>query len=179
MSETGSGRFDDIWRKGSADARCRMRHGMSTLHPPQYLLTADKPSDNHSGSPESEPSYTIGDLARKFDISLRTLRFYESRGLLSPGRDGRRRLYARKDADRLAVIRKAKKLGFTLSEIRQMIAEEASQQTLRLSREKCLEQIALFERKLAEIEDALAELRWIYTSLSARMVEAKPADEKE
>ena len=52
-------------------------------------LTADEPSDNHSGSAESEPSYTIGDLARKFDISLRTLRFYESRGLLSPGRDGR------------------------------------------------------------------------------------------
>jgi DNA-binding transcriptional MerR regulator len=121
-----------------------------------------------------EPIYSIGDLARKFDVSLRTLRFYESRGLLSPSREGHHRRYGRKDADRLIVVLKAKKLGFTLAEIQEMIAangSEASRQTLKLSREKCLEQIALFERKLAETEEALAELRWIYTSLSARMAE--------
>jgi|SRR5580700_9128847 DNA-binding transcriptional MerR regulator len=150
---------------------------MNTCDPPQYFLNADETSDNHSGSAENEPIYTIGDLATKFNISRRALRFYESRGLLSPGRDGRRRLYGRKDVDRLAVIHKAKKLGFTLAEIRQMIADEASQQTLKLSREKCLERIALFERKRAEVEDALAELRSIYTSRSARMVQDKPADE--
>ena len=123
---------------------------------------------------EDEPIYSIGDLARKFDVSLRTLRFYESRGLLSPSREGRHRRYGRKDADRLTVVLKAKKLGFTLAEIQQMIAangSEASRQTLKLSREKCLEQIAVFERKLAETEEALAELRWIYTSLSARMAD--------
>jgi len=155
-----------------------MRLEMSTCNPPQFFLAADDGRDNASGSPASEASYSIGELARKFDISLRTLRFYESRGLLSPGRQDGRRLYVRKDVDRLAVIRKAKKLGFTLSEIRQMIADDASQQTLKLSREKCLEQIALFERKVADIEDALAELRWISTALSARMAGAKPADEK-
>jgi hypothetical protein len=48
---------------------------------------------------------------------------------------------------------------------------EASRQALKLSREKCLERIALCERKLAETEEALAELRWIYTSLSARMAD--------
>ena len=125
-----------------------------------------------------EPTYSIGDLARKFDVTLRTLRFYESRGLLSPSRQGHHRRYGRQDADRLTVILKAKKLGFTLTEIREMIAAdggEASRHALRLSREKCLEQIALFERKLAETEEALAELRWIYTSLSARMADADPA----
>jgi DNA-binding transcriptional MerR regulator len=125
-----------------------------------------------------EPTYSIGDLARKFDVTLRTLRFYESRGLLSPSRQGRHRRYGRRDADRLTVILKAKKLGFTLTEIRKMIAAdggEASRHALRLSREKCLEQIALFERKLAETDEALAELRWIYTSLSARMADADPA----
>lgn len=151
---------------------------MSTCNLPQFFLMADERPDNSAGSPESEPLCAIGELARKFDISLRTLRFYESRGLLSPGRQGRRRLYGRKDADRLAVILKAKKLGFTLSEIREMIADDASQQTLRLSREKCLEQIGFFERKVAEAEDALAELRWIYSSLSTRMTEVKPADEE-
>jgi DNA-binding transcriptional MerR regulator len=123
-----------------------------------------------------EPIYSIGDLARKFDVSLRTLRFYEGRGLLSPKRQGHHRRYGRRDADRLTVVLKAKKLGFTLAEIREMIAangSEASRQTLKLSREKCLEQIALFERKLAETEEALAELRWIYTSLSARMADGQ------
>lgn len=134
--------------------------------------------DHTSGD---EPVYSIGDLAKKFDVTLRTLRFYESRGLLSPGRDGHHRRYGRRDADRLTVILKAKKLGFTLTEIREMIAangSEASRHALKLSREKCLEQIALFERKLAETEEALAELRWIYTSLSARMGETAAADEK-
>jgi DNA-binding transcriptional MerR regulator len=122
----------------------------------------------------AEPIYSIGDLARKFDVTLRTLRFYESRGLLSPDRAGPHRRYGRNDADRLTVILKAKKLGFTLSEIREMIGADGAEASrhalkLKLSREKCLEQIALFERKLAETEEALAELRWIYTSLSARM----------
>jgi DNA-binding transcriptional MerR regulator len=124
-----------------------------------------------------EPHYSIGDLAGKFDVTLRTLRFYESRGLLSPSRQGHHRRYGRKDADRLTVILKAKKLGFTLTEIREMIAAdggEASRHALKLSRKKCLEQIALFERKLAETEEALAELRWIYTSLSARMAGDDP-----
>ena len=128
----------------------------------------------------AEPSYSIGDLAKKFDVTLRTLRFYESRGLLSPGREGHHRRYGRSDADRLTVILKAKKLGFTLSEIREMIGAdggEASRHALKLSRQKCLEQIALFERKLTETEEALAELRWIYTSLSARMGEKTAGDE--
>jgi DNA-binding transcriptional MerR regulator len=123
-----------------------------------------------------ESTYSIGDLARKFKVSLRTLRFYESRGLLSPGRQGRRRRYGRTDVDRLTVILKAKKLGFTLNEIRQMSAAEggeAARHALKLSREKCLEQIAVFEHRLAEITEALAELRWIYTSLSARIVDVK------
>jgi DNA-binding transcriptional MerR regulator len=124
-----------------------------------------------------EPSYSIGELARKFDVTLRTLRFYESRGLLSPGRQGQHRRYGREDVDRLTVILKAKKLGFTLGDIREMISADGamSRHALKLSREKCLEQIAVFERKLAETEEALAELRWIHTSLSARMAGDDPA----
>jgi DNA-binding transcriptional MerR regulator len=133
-----------------------------------WVESSADPADENA----DEPIYSIGDLARKFEVSLRALRFYESRGLLSPHRQGPHRRYGRRDADRLTVILKAKKLGFTLAEIREMIAAEsgeASRHALRLSRKKCLEQIALFERKLVETEEALAELRWIYTSLSARM----------
>jgi len=137
------------------------------------VFWVESPVDPADGNGD-KPIYSIGDLARKFDVSLRTLRFYESRGLLSPCREGHHRRYGRKDADRLTVVLKAKKLGFTLAEIQEMIAangSEASRQALKLSREKCLEQIAVFERKLVETEEALAELRWIYTSLSARMAD--------
>jgi DNA-binding transcriptional MerR regulator len=153
--------------------------GMSNCNSPELFAGTDdvvwveSPVDPADGNGD-ESIYSIGDLARKFDVSLRTLRFYESRGLLSPSREGHHRRYGRKDADRLTVVLKAKKLGFTLAEIQEMIAangSEASRQTLKLSREKCLEQIALFERKLTETEEALAELRWIYTSLSARMAD--------
>jgi DNA-binding transcriptional MerR regulator len=155
---------------------------MSNCNSPEIFTEADdvfwveRPADAAHANGD-EPIYSIGDLARKFDVSLRTLRFYESRGLLSPSREGRRRLYGSQDADRLTVILKAKKLGFTLSDIRDMIAadRDTSRHALRLSREKCLEQIASFERKLAETEQALAELRWMYTSLSARMAGEDPA----
>ena len=143
------------------------------------VFWVESPADPADGRGE-ESIYSIGDLARKFDVSLRTLRFYESRGLLNPSRHGLHRRYGRKDSDRLTVILKAKKLGFTLAEIREMIAAEsgeASRHALRLSRKKCLEQIALFERKLAETEEALAELRWIYTSLSASMADDKPCND--
>jgi DNA-binding transcriptional MerR regulator len=128
-------------------------------------LAAVGAPDNSSGSGKNEPVYTIGELAKQFELSLRALRFYESQGLLSPGRRDWRRLYERKDADRLTIILKAKKLGLTLCEIRQMIVGEGSQQTLRLSRERCLAQIGVLERKLAEIEEALEELRSMYASL--------------
>ena len=156
---------------------------MSNLNSPEMIAGADdvfwvdRPTDAADANAD-EPTYSIGDLARKFNVTLRTLRFYESRGLLSPSRAGQRRRYGREDADRLTVILKAKKLGFTLTEIREMIAAddgEASRHALRLSREKCLEKIAVFERKLVETEEALAELRWIYTSLSARMAGEDPA----
>ena len=141
-----------------------------------WVESPDDPTD----ATGDEPSYSIGDLAARFDVTLRTLRFYESRGLLSPSRQGHHRRYGRKEVDRLTVILKAKKLGFTLGQIRQMIAPgngEASRHALKLSRKKCLEQIALFERKLAETKDALAELRWIYTSLSERMGGDKRTDD--
>jgi DNA-binding transcriptional MerR regulator len=103
-------------------------------------------------------------LAKRFNLTLRALRFYESRGLLSPGRRGRRRMYGREDAERLAVILKGKKLGLTLEEISQLIANRGSQQLPLLSREQCLAQIDALERKLVEIEEALAELRSMYAS---------------
>ena len=116
---------------------------------------------------EREPVYTIGELAQTFQVSLRTLRFYESRGLLKPRRQGLKRRYGQKDVDRLAAIVRAKKLGFTLNEIHQMTnGSGANGHALLLTREKCQGQISLLECKLEEITHALSELRQMHTSLS-------------
>ena len=112
---------------------------------------------------------TISQMAEKFGVTPRALRFYESKGLLAPARDGRSRIYTRDDQHHLALILKGRKLGFTINEISQMIAAEAgraSPQALKVTREKCLEQIKLLERQLNETTEALTELRRLHASLS-------------
>ncbi len=102
---------------------------------------------------------TIGDIAREFDVTLRTLRFYESRGLLSPRREGMNRFYSQKDRTRLALILKGKKLGFTLSEIRALVAQsEDDKSGLQLSLPQIEEQLKLLRDQLAETHAAIAEL---------------------
>src|SRR5436190_22963552 len=118
--------------------------------------------------------FTIGELSREFGVTLRALRFYENKGLLSPQRDGLNRLYSQGDRTRLGLILKGKKLGFTLGEIRQMIAVEegdADSKTLLLSREKCLEQIELLQKQKAEIEEGLSELLRIHSQLSGKIAD--------
>lgn len=64
---------------------------------------------------------TIRELAAETGATLRTLRFYEERGLLSPRREGQLRLYSEADRDRLRMIREATKLGFSLCEVQEII----------------------------------------------------------
>jgi DNA-binding transcriptional MerR regulator len=120
---------------------------------------------------ESAKLYTIGDLAREFGVTLRTLRFYEDRGLLSPRRDGTARIYDARDRDRLSVILKGKQLGFTLTEIRAMVAEERSgngaAMNLKLSLDQIEDQIRHLEQQKIEIEEALAELKARRSGLAA------------
>jgi DNA-binding transcriptional MerR regulator len=112
--------------------------------------------------------FSITDLAKEFGTTLRALRFYESRGLLTPLREGRKRIFSRADRDRLALVLKGKKLGFTLAEISEMIEAQsgrASQHALKMSSEKCLGQIELFERQMREANEALTELRSMHRLL--------------
>lgn len=122
--------------------------------------SAGNSAANEAG--EGAKFYTIGDLAREFGVTLRTLRFYEDRGLLSPRRDGMSRIYDARDRDRLSVILKGKQLGFTLTEIRAMLAEERSgngpAMNLKLSLDQIEDQIRHLEQQKAEIEEALTEL---------------------
>ena len=65
--------------------------------------------------------YSIGDLSREFDVTPRAIRFYEDQGLISPGREGQRRIYTARDRTRLKLTLRGKRLGLSLSEIRELI----------------------------------------------------------
>lgn len=66
-------------------------------------------------------TWTISELSREFDITPRTIRFYEDQGIVSPARDGRNRVYAARDRTRLKLALRGKRLGLQLSEIRALI----------------------------------------------------------
>ena len=65
--------------------------------------------------------FSISELAREFDITPRAIRFYEAEGLIAPRRDGQRRIYTPRDRTRLKLTLRGKRLGLTLSEIRELI----------------------------------------------------------
>ena len=69
----------------------------------------------------AERSYSIGQLCDEFDVTPRTLRFYESQGLLSPTREGQARRFSHRDRARLALILRGKRFGFSLEEIRGLL----------------------------------------------------------
>lgn len=131
-----------------------------------------------SVSNDAAGGFTISDLARDFGVTLRTLRFYESRGLLAPARSGMTRIYSGRDRARLALILKGKQLGFTLVEIRAMLANEeskggegqeksASVGGLQLTRAQITEQLELLRTQHGEIESAIAELEGTLARLGA------------
>ena len=66
--------------------------------------------------------YSISDLAKEFDITTRTIRFYEDQNLIVPMRQGTRRLFQPRDRTRLKLILRGKRLGFTLAEISEIVA---------------------------------------------------------
>jgi DNA-binding transcriptional MerR regulator len=68
-----------------------------------------------------ETTYSITDLAREFGLTTRAIRFYEDQGLLSPQRAGRSRIYGNRDRVRLKLTLRGKRLGLSLSEIRELI----------------------------------------------------------
>ncbi len=133
--------------------------------------------------PMARDEYTIGDLARIYDVSLRTLRFYEDKGLLHPRRQGTARYYNASDRIRLELILKGKRLGFALAEIQQLIAsneKRAATQapaaptadlTVSLDRQQIQAQIAYLERQRDELDSAIAELRDAHVRMSRDAVD--------
>ncbi|WP_186393708.1 MULTISPECIES: MerR family DNA-binding transcriptional regulator [unclassified Pannonibacter] len=119
--------------------------------------------------------YTITQLTQEFGITTRTLRFYETQGLITPQRRGRQRLYKPADRTRLKLILRGKRLGFSLTEISEIIGMygkapgEAGQ--LQLLMRKIAERRAELEEKRNDIELTLAELTEVERGCLARLDE--------
>ena len=111
----------------------------------------------------SEKTYTITDLAHEFKVTARAIRFYEDKGLLHPSRNGMMRVYAKRDRARLQLILRGKRLGFSLSEIREMIDlydlgdNRIEQLTLTLKRSR--ERLSALELQRNDIEEAITQLK--------------------
>ena len=110
----------------------------------------------------ADAEYSIGELAAEFDVTARAIRFYEAEGLLAPRREGQRRIYTPRERTRLKLTLRGKRLGLTLSEIRDLIDMYEPGRDERPQLERFLAVLeahkAALERQSEDIEAQLAEL---------------------
>lgn len=106
---------------------------------------------------------TISDMCAAFNVTPRTLRFYEAKELLSPVRDGTRRLFTKRDRARLTLILRGKRFGFSLEDIRQLLDlydRDGSQETqLARTYDVARARLAQMEAQRTELDEAIGELK--------------------
>ncbi|WP_343983236.1 MerR family DNA-binding transcriptional regulator [Kribbella koreensis] len=112
--------------------------------------------------PAETSTWSIAELAAEYDVTLRTIRFYEDRGLLTPERRGTVRIYHPRDRVRLALILRGKRLGFTLDEIATIVdmydREPGEEGQLVYLLNQITTRRAELEQRRRDIDETLAEL---------------------
>lgn len=125
-------------------------------------------------------SYTIGDLAKEFDVTLRTLRFYEDKNLLNPRREGMTRIYSRRDRARLKLVLMGKKVGFSLTEIKDMLdlydLRDGQVTQLRVALGRFSEQIEVLQRQRDDVDTAIADLERTVAVVSGMLREKEKTE---
>jgi DNA-binding transcriptional MerR regulator len=115
----------------------------------------------------------IGDVSEMFDVSLRTLRFYEDKGLITPQRNGVTRLYSRKDLGRIKLILLGRKVGFSLREVKQLIdlyePGGANVSQMKATLEKGKRQLEKMKQQRLAIDEAIEELNNGMNQISERL----------
>ena len=110
----------------------------------------------------ADSKYTITELAREFGLTTRAIRFYEDQGLLAPSRAGRKRVYGHRDKVRLKLTLRGKRLGLSLSEIRELIDLYDAAKDEQVQVERFLEVLhrrrAILEQQREDIEAVLGEI---------------------
>lgn len=124
---------------------------------------------------------TIREMCDSFDVTPRTLRFYEAKELLFPIREGTKRLFTRKDRARLTLILRGKRFGFSLEEIRQLLdmydpgGTNAAQ--LQKTHEIAVERLALMQAQRADLDIAITELKGQLVEIQGRIARFHAAAE--
>ena len=141
------------------DARNRLPHGVPNGHAGSEIQSNDLPE-----AEANSRLSTIREMARDFQVSIRALRFYEDRGLLHPRRESTNRRYDARDRLHLKMILKGKQLGFTLSEIHDILAcrgEDSGKTELEMGLlpEQISAQISYLEQQRGQIDAAINTLR--------------------
>jgi DNA-binding transcriptional MerR regulator len=126
-----------------------------------------------------QETMTIRQMCDAFDVTPRTLRFYESKELLFPIRDGQRRMFTRRDRARLKLILRGKRFGFSLEEIRQLLdlyyVDDSQQTQLSQTLAIASERLADMVRQRSELDEAIDELRTQMSLVGDMLASNQPA----
>lgn len=145
---------------------------MSRMSSLNYVTSAASvEAEESTAAPDSpQAEMTISEMSRLYGVSLRTLRFYEDRGLIKPRREGNARYYRAADRVRMEMILRGKKLGFTLTEINDLIGGKGANETPdleeQLQPQQIVNQIGHLERQREEIDIAIERLRATHNRMS-------------
>lgn len=133
------------------------------------MPSATRPSSDDSAL--AQRTWSISELTAEFNVTARALRFYEDEGLLAPERQGLTRIYRKRDRARLVWILRARNVGFSLAEIRELIdlydIGDGRIEQRRVAIERCREKVAKLVHHRAEIDAAIAELTGFVTHLES------------
>lgn len=114
--------------------------------------------------PGKEITYSISELAHEFDITPRTIRYYEDEGLLTPQREGQTRIYSHREKTRLKLTLRGKRLGFSLAEIRELFD---MYDTDRSSKTQLHSMIQLIDEKRSALRQQLDDIQMVMAELEA------------
>ena len=122
-----------------------------------------------------DQTYSISELAREFEVTPRTIRYYEAEGMLAPDRKGQRRIYSPRDRVTLALILRGKRLGFSLAEAKEIIelydAPQGEVGQLRVLMDKLARKRDALEAKRRDAETALASMDEYAARCRERLIE--------
>ena len=131
---------------------------------------------------KDDVTYSISELAKEFDITTRSIRFYEDQGLLTPLRQGQTRIYSKRDRVRLKLILRGKRLGFSLSETGQLFelydADKSSVTQLTIMLKLIEQKKTELHQQMDDIKVVLMELVTVEKRCRETLVDAKNNENK-
>jgi DNA-binding transcriptional MerR regulator len=128
-----------------------------------------------------ERTFTISELAEEFQVTARTIRFYEDQGLISPRREGLNRIYTHRDRGRLVLICRGKRLGFSLAEIKDFLdlyeVDDRQIEQMKFLLRRSRDRQEMLRRQLEDVKQTLSELGELEKQITAHLsAQGVPSD---